>query len=114
MKSATITRRKGQAIASAAMGEQIFGDMVGLDGVSFDMTAPPVCTQLNASMCSFTESMDMEGLLVAVYNPLSRSQDVRIKLPVPNDKTTMVPYSRYSILAKYNISCKQWAFSSGL
>ncbi len=73
------------------MADQLFGSMVGLEGVSFDMSAPPICPQLNASMCSFTENiMGSSGLQVAVYNPLSRSNDVLIKLPVPNDATVEV------------------------
>ncbi len=72
------TFSQGQAIASATMAEQIFSNTVGIEGASFSMEVPPQCPQLNVSMCHFTEG-ENDQVLIALYNPLPRSRDIRLR-----------------------------------
>ncbi len=113
------------------MAEQIFSNTVGIEGASFSMEDPPQCPQLNVSMCHFTEGGN-DQLLIAVYNPLPRSRDIRLRwfigllnklsdilkekpvdflflsrLPVPNNKMTEIMDTDGNILDVQYIPIRQ-------
>ncbi len=70
------------------MADELFS-IVGLEDVSLDADHQPQCTQLNVSMCHFTEG-EHSSLLMAVYNPVPRSRDVRVRVPVPHNKLVVL------------------------